>query len=168
MKIPGLVVLSAILVASGFVAEPESRFHFRANGFSIAPLEGVSENVPYQAVMMFLPVTEAFAPNVNVQIQPYDGTIKDFASLSQQQFKACGFTVLSENVSSTTVVWEYSGTFQGHRLHWYARAVQNKNKVYLVTATATESQWKTVSTKLRACVDSFKIEKGEQRPQRAK
>jgi len=96
------------------------------------------------------------------QIQPYDGTIKDFASLSQQQFKAGGFTVLSENVTKTTVLWEYSGMLQGHKLHWYATALQKKNRVYLVTATATESQWKTVSAQLKACVDSFKIEAGEQ------
>jgi len=44
--------------------------------------------MPQQALMMFLPVTDGFAANVNVQIQPYAGTIEDYTALSLQQFKS--------------------------------------------------------------------------------
>ena len=70
--------------------------------------------------------------------------------------------MISEEVSEAAVVWEYSGMLHGRRLHWYARAVQNQNRIYLVTATATASQWKSLSEKLKSCVDSFKIDNGEQ------
>jgi hypothetical protein len=168
MKIFTALTLAVIFALSCFAGEADTRLQFKTNGFSIAPLECVSDTTPYQPVMMFLPATEAFAPNVNVQIQPYDGTLKDFVALSQQQFKAGGFTVLKEKMTEATVAWEYSGMLQGRKLHWYARALQKKNKIYLVTATATESQWVTVSAKLKNCVDSFRIEDGEQRPERDK
>jgi len=140
--------------------DSEPRLQFKANGFSIAPLEGTADTASYQAVMMFLPVSDQFAPNVNVQIQPYNGTAQEYANLSKQQFKAGSFTVESEKVTQTAVLWEYSGLLQGRKLHWYARAELGKGKVYLVTATATEAQWQTVAAKLKACVDSFKLEKG--------
>jgi hypothetical protein len=156
------LVLVSIFVLPCVAAEPTPRLHFQAGGFSIAPLEGKSDTTAVQALMMFLPVSDAFAPNVNVQIQPYKGTIKEYAELSKGQFKAGNFTVLKEEFSPTSVVWEYSGALQNRKLHWYARAELGDGKVYLVTATATETQWETVSAKLKACVQSFKTEKGEQ------
>ena len=162
MKVLTAIILSAFITCSCIAAEPESRLQFKTHGFSISPLEGVSGNTPHQAFIMFLPATEAFSPNVNVQIQPYDGTLKEYAALSQQQFKTIGFTVLSEKTTKTAVVWEYKGTLQERKLHWYAKAQRARGKVYLVTATATDSQWKAVSAKLKACVDSFKIEDVEE------
>ncbi len=155
------MVLSLGLITTGFPDDSGVRLHFRANGFSIAPLEGTSETTTYQAVIMFLPETEGFAPNVNVQIQPYNGTINDYATLSRQQFRANGFTIISEDVSDKTIVWECSGTPMGLRMRWYIRAVLYENKVYLATATATASQWQTVSAKLKSCVDSLKIDIGQ-------
>ena len=62
-----LILFATLCLAAG---DSETRLQFRGNGFSIAPLEGTSDEAPYQAIMMFLPASEAFAPNVNVQIQP--------------------------------------------------------------------------------------------------
>ena len=111
--------------------------------------------------MMLLPPSDAFAPNVNVQIQPFTGTMKEYADLSEQQFNAASLVVLGETHTRTSVLWEYSGMFRGRKLHWYARAELGEGKVYLVTATATESQWSTVSAQLKACVDSFRREEGD-------
>ncbi len=156
-------LLLAVFTLPCLAAEgSESKLHFKVNGFAIAPLEGKTESIPYQALMMFLPASDGFAPNVNVQIQPFNGTIKDYANLSKKQFKSAKFTILSEEITQSTVVWEYSGMVQGRALHWYAKAELGKRKVYLVTATAKQSQWKNVSDKLKACVNSFKREKGEQ------
>lgn len=157
-----LLLLAAFALPFSAGEEPEARLHFQANGFSIAPLEGTTDAALYQAVTMFLPASEAFAPNVNVQIQPYNGSIKEYADLSRQQFKSSKLSVVSEKTSQTSVVWEYSGTLQGRSLHLYAKAELGKGKVYLVTATATESQWKTVAAKLKACVDSFARESDKQ------
>ncbi|MCB1053126.1 MAG: hypothetical protein H6510_01660 [Acidobacteria bacterium] len=142
----------------GFAGDGAGRMHFPQNGFSITPLEGPSGDTPYQSLMMFLPATQAFAPNVNLQIQPYSGSIKDYTELSDQQFKDAGVRILHENLQANDVVWEYAGTYNDRQMHWYARAYKRGNKVYLITATALESQWSTVSRQLRACVDSFRLD----------
>ncbi|MBW2117694.1 MAG: hypothetical protein JRH09_07210 [Deltaproteobacteria bacterium] len=157
-----LLLLALFTLACVAAEESEARLHFNVNGFSIAPLEGTTDAASYQAVMMFLPASKAFAPNVGVMIQPYNGTINEYADLSKQQFKGLKFTVLSEKITQASVVWEYSGMLKGRNLHWYAKAELGEGKVYLVTATATEYQWKTLAAKLKACVNSFKQEKGEQ------
>jgi len=161
MKTFTVLTLAILFALPCYTGEADARLQFKANGFSIAPLEGVSDTIPYQAILMFLPATEGFAPNVNVQIQPYKGTLQEYAALSQQQFKAVGVTILSEKTTEKAVAWEYSGVLQGRRLHWYAKAFSGKGKIFLVTATATQSQWKTASEKLKACVDSFRIEDEE-------
>ena len=40
-------------------------------------------------------------------------------------------------------------------LHFYARAMSTNGKIYVVTATAKESQWPTVSDTLKKHVESF-------------
>jgi hypothetical protein len=152
------LALAALLVVPCMAADDDSRLQFRVNGFSIAPLEGVSEGVVYQSLMMFLPVSDAFGPNVNVQLQSFGGSLDEYMSLSRQQFVTAGLNMLSERADGEGVTMEYTGAFQGRELHWYAKAVQAHGKIYLVTATATESQWKSVAAQLKACVDSFRIE----------
>lgn len=158
MKELGLMGLVVTLVLPCLAAGPQERLHFPGNGYSIAPLEGKSDDQPYQALMMFLSATDAFAPNVNVQIQPHKGSLKEFAELSRKGFAAAGLKVVSEKVTATETVWEYAGTVQGRALHWYARAVPKKDRIYIVTATATESQWTASSEKLKSCVDSFRLD----------
>ena len=80
--------------------------------------------------------------------------------MNTRQFKTMGLAILSEKSRPTSVTWEYSGTLQGRQLHFYAKAEQGEGKVYLVTATATEPQWKTLGAKLKACVESFALENG--------
>ena len=160
MNISRATIACSICAISCLAVAAESRPQFPINGFSIAPLEGTSDAGPYQGVIMMLPPSEGFAPNVNVQIQPYKGTLKEFTELSVKQFKDFGLTILKEDATATAITWEYTGPFQGHQLHWYAKAIQGRGRIYLVTATALESQWESVSGKLKDCVNSFKLEPG--------
>ena len=160
MKISRATIACSICAISCLAVAAESRLQFPVNGFSIAPLEGTSDAGPYQGVIMMLPPSEGFAPNVNVQIQPYQGTLKEFAEISDKQFKDVGLTIAKEEATATTITWEYTGTYQGHPMHWYSKAIQGKGRIYLVTATALESQWESVSGKLKDCVNSFKLEAG--------
>ncbi|MBL7134164.1 MAG: hypothetical protein ISS78_08705 [Phycisphaerae bacterium] len=159
--------LAALLVCSSGLAavagrQSAGRLRFERNGFSIQALEGQPGDAPYTALMMFLPPSKGFAPNVNVVIQPYAGTIDEYAALSKKQFVAGKFKLIREaKVGKVGVLFEYSGRLQGRQLRWYARAILRGDKVYLVTATATKDQWAGVSGKLKACVDSFEIGKGE-------
>lgn len=152
------VTAVCLCVSVALGGQPSNKLTFKSEGYSIAPLaEG------QKGTMMFLPATDGFAPNVNIQVQGYENGIDAYAALSRQQFKDAGLKVLSERkVSNTTVVFEYSGQLGGRTLHWYARAVQKGASVYLVTATATDSQWANVALKLKACVDSFELLKSEQ------
>jgi len=128
-------------------------------GFQIDALEAAPDaSAPATALEMFLPPTESFAPNINVQIQPYTGTIKEYATLSKGQFDELKWKVISEKeIGDNEWSVEYTGTMQAGDLHFYARAISQNGKVYLATATAKESQWPTVSDTLRQHIDSFKV-----------
>lgn len=155
------ILVTVMVLVSGSIglgAEEPPLLTFPMNGFSIRALEGVSEDATSRVVMMMLPRTEGFAPNVTVTIQPYDDSISDYAALTQDQFKAKGVTMIGEpQIDESAVAFEYMGSLQGRDLHWYARAEKQGGRVVLATATALESQWETVSDRLRSCVDSLTL-----------
>ena len=134
------------------------RLHFETLGFSIQPLEEAPQGRPYQALLMFLPASEGFSPSINVQIQPFAGTIAEYDQLSKRQFEAVGWTVASEKSTPESMTWDFSGEQQGRDLHFYAKAVASGGSVYLVTATALASQWDRVGAQLKDCVDSFELD----------
>ncbi len=136
-----------------------SRLFFNQSGFSITALEERNPGSAYTVLVMFLPVSDKFAPNVNVTVQPYRGSIQDYVRLTRSQFKSGKFKVLEEKIYPDEAVWEYAGRMGELALHWYARAVSRNNQVYLVTATAAEIQWPGLSARMKRCVDSFRIEK---------
>jgi hypothetical protein len=145
-------------------ADSTNRLHFPASGFSISPLDVAPGEGTYQTLMMFLPASGRFAANVNVQIQPYEGTIEDYTKLTLEQLKEAKLKLVEKKaVGNSAAVFEYSGEMQGSTLHWYARAVKSGNKVYLITATDTASNWEKEAARLKNCVDSFRLE-GEARP----
>jgi len=151
--------IAALCLISSVAFADDAKLTFPAAGFSIAPLAAPQKEA-YQVVMMFRPATNGFAPNVNVQIQPYADGVDAYAKLSKGQFAQIGLTLISENKpDASTVVWEYSGAMQGTQLHWYAKAVQKDGFIYLTTATSLETQWAAESAALKACVDSFEMAK---------
>jgi hypothetical protein len=154
------VVLSslflAVLAAHG---ESGKKLHFPETGFSIAPLEAPPGRAPLQALAMFLPRTGEVSPNVNVQIQPYTGSIDDYLALSMGQFQTAGFTVLQQKrIGKSALLIEYTGEARSLHLHWYAKAEKSGKYIYLATATASDEEWSKVSSKLEACVDSFRCD----------
>ena len=156
--------LSLPIFLSAFVSPGQStnRLNFPAAGFSIAPLEVAPGQSPQQALIMFLPVTEGFAANVNVQIQPYTGTMEEYVALTFKQFKTVHVKVLEQKTTKSVARFEYAGEMQqgGRSLHWYARAEKSGDSVFLVTATAAPSQWNKESARLKSCVDSFRCDGG--------
>jgi len=127
-------------------------------GFEIDALEAPVGQAPVSALMTFLPVSDSFGPNINVQIQPYAGTMAEYATVSKGQFDQMKWTVVSENmVGDTGWVVEYKGSMQGRDLHFYARAYAKDGKVYLATGVTTETQWPTLGATIRKHVDTFKL-----------
>ena len=153
-----MVPTAWLFIATCVAQEQEARLVFPEIGFSIAPLD-IPTDLPIQtALSMYLPTSGDFAPNVNVQVQAFEGTFSDYIALSEQQFRQAGLTAHVQETTDTSATFEYSGNFQGMALHWYARALAAKGKAYLVTATTPESDWASQAAQLKACVDSFALE----------
>jgi hypothetical protein len=153
--------LVTVLCAAPAMAKDDEVLHFGEHGFSIKPLKGKVTDVPTQVLFMAMSPQAGFAPNVNVQLQPYEGSIDQYFALSKSQFGPMGIKVLwDKKTGPDSISFEYAGAMQGHELHWYARAVRPKNRavVYLITATASAEQWASVATALKDNVDSFKLE----------
>lgn len=127
-------------------------------GFQIEALDANPGPASISPLMMFLPSSDGFSPNINVSIQPYPDSMKDYISLSKKQFAQMDWQIVSEkqNGSDEWVV-EYKGLVKENSLHFYARAVAKNGKVYLTTGTAKESQWNSVGQIIRQHVNSFKI-----------
>ena len=160
MKIRWLLLPLCLCCLLGFADTQVEKLHFKKNGYSIAPLEGLAIGTVYQPLMMFLPGTENSIQNVGVQIQPYDGTMEEYDAMSMDQFKQLNFKMIKANkIDKNTITYEYTGTMQERSLHWYTKAIKKGAQVYLATASVTEDQWAAIATKMKACVDSFELDK---------
>jgi hypothetical protein len=146
------LVSLAICSQSGAAAIELPLYGFQTDALDAAP----STSNPTTVIQTFLPATEGFAPNIIVQIQPYPGTMKDYAELSKKQFEQMKWKVIADQQPNDNE-WnvEYTGSVEGNDLHFYARAVSTNGKIYLITATAKESQWTTVGDTLRKHLESF-------------
>ncbi|HHU81493.1 MAG TPA: hypothetical protein GXZ26_00605 [Firmicutes bacterium] len=149
--------LSFILFFLACLPGLASTLDFEKNGFTIDALEGEVGSKPYQVLVMFLPPTaDGFAPNINVQIQPYTGALADYKALSKQQIENAGWELLElATPGKNVLILE----FAGDGLHWYAKAVKDGDRVYLVTATASENFWGDLAEQLKSKVGSFKLKK---------
>jgi hypothetical protein len=158
-RMKALAVAIAVLCAVSSAAE-SPRLLFQEHGFSITALPGADDQQVHQVLIMMLPASDSFAPNVNVQIQPFGGTLDQYVAISRQQFQQAQWQVLGEEVGRDAAAWECSGELEGSTYHWYIVAHSAGARVYLVTATALEQQWDGVGATLVECVDSFRLERG--------
>ncbi|MCC6673381.1 MAG: hypothetical protein IT458_20150 [Planctomycetes bacterium] len=157
MSIPRLTG-GVLLLASVFAVAraPADRLAFPAAGFAIAALDSAPSKESTQILLMSLPPSAGFAPNVNVQIQPCAEGVQAYLALSKKQFEQMGLELVAESKpSASAITMEYQGELQGRKLHCYARAVQKGGSIYLATGTALQSQWDKVGAELKACVDSL-------------
>ena len=146
-----------LLCTAGISWAMASPLQFPIHGFTIEPLEAAAKNAIIQPVSLQLPVSDGFAPNVNVMIQPFPGTIKDYADMSRGQFRAMNMTIKDAHITPTSIRWTYVGVLKGRTLKFYARALKRGDQIYLVTATALAAQWTKVGAKLVTVVDSFAL-----------
>jgi len=156
-------LLAVLLAASpGLAAAGDARLHFPVNGFSIAPLESAWDDTPVQTIAMTLRKIDGFAPNVNVQVQPYASSLADYLALTRRQLTSVGIELLAEpEIDGSRLRLEYAGSLRGRDLHWYGVAIQDGSRVVLATATALESQWAESGAKLKEVVDSLRVDKGD-------
>jgi hypothetical protein len=148
------LVALAICSPSGAATIELPLYGFQMDALDAAP----DASSPTTVIQTFLPATDGFAPNINVQIQPYTGTMQDYATTTKNQFEQMKWKVVSDQQPNDHE-WdvEYTGSFRGSDLHFYERAVSANGKVYLMTATAKESQWPTMGDTLLKHIQSFKV-----------
>jgi hypothetical protein len=128
-------------------------------GFQIDSLDAQVNSSPAKVLIMFLPESDGFQPNINVIIQPFNGTIKDYIASSKGQFAQMHYQVISEHqIGDNGWSFEYSGQTSGNDIHCYAQAVLKNGQIYLATAVAKEPQWATVGDTLRKHIDGFKTD----------
>jgi hypothetical protein len=150
--IAGVVLLATVV---GMPCTPPDKLVFQTAGFAIAALEAKEGKTPLQALQMYLPPSDGFAPNVNVQIQPWAQDLDAYLEVSKKGFEQARFEVVKTSKPSESVlVVEYQETRQGG-LRFYARAALRNGTIYLATAAASPRQWEEVGSNLRECVDSL-------------
>ena len=132
---------------------------FEQSGYSIKSLDSPPPLAGSQPLQMLLPAVNNFSANVNVQIQPYNGTLSQYKDISDSQFKQYGFKPVLSKINSNSITFEYTGLMSGKNLHWYSKAYKQGNFIYLVTATEQESNWLKTKNQLISVVDSFKLNK---------
>lgn len=110
-----------------------------------------------QVFQYFLPPADGFAANVNLQIQPYEGTLADYEALSREQFEQYGMDLVDISESEGELLFEYTGAMQGVEYHWYQRVLKDGNYFYLITATALHDRWTTEQDELIESVHSFTL-----------
>ena len=149
-----LTILLAVTCSLQVYADSNSAT-FNQAGFSIDVLDAKANSAGSQRLIMMLPASNGFSANVNVQIQPYPGSLKDYKKLSEAQFTQMGLKTISISENENKVYWEYSGNVQGKNLHFYAKIIKVDNLFYLATGTDLESNWPKTSKNIRSVVNSF-------------
>src|SRR6266404_2025907 len=95
-----VVLVALLVVARGADADTSARtkstLSFGEHGFSIDPPVGHDATQVQQVVMLMLPPADGFSPNVNVQVQPFTGTMEEYLRISNDQFKANGVKIVAE------------------------------------------------------------------------
>ena len=149
-------VIFILLILINVVSYAETAT-FKEAGFSIDTLDQEPSPAGVAPLQMSLSPVNGFSGNVNVQIQPYPGTLKEYVSLSESQFIQMGLKTLSSEFTNDTAAFEYAGILNGYDLHFYAKVFKKGNLFYLATATDLNSQWDKSKDKLISVVNSFQL-----------
>lgn len=154
MKILSTALLTGLFSLTLSLTTASPTLEFPQYGFEIDTLEAPGPvNTTTQALIMFLPASEGFAPNINVQIQTFPYSFKQYQDVSKKQFAELKWKMLSEKLEGNRWTIEYTGD----ELRFYAVIIKHNNLIYLATGCARESQWADVGEIIRKRVDSFKV-----------
>ena len=144
------------LIFTSFCIGQENIIIADGKSYAITP---PAENISNGAIAMyFLQPKNEFAGNVNIMIQSWDGTVKEYIDLTMGQLKSANLKLVKGDISEVEWKFEYKGKAQGRDLHWYARAVKSNNKILLITATGLETDWEDQRVKFVESVNSFKLQ----------
>lgn len=153
-----IVILACFVLILGniFGQQSQSVLTYKELGFSIIPLE--DKNTLGVVLYSFLPPIKGFAANLNIVIQLYEGSMKEYAKLSEEQIINMGWKLIeSKIVNESEYRLEYSGMQENLNFHWLARIIRKGNKYFVITCTSLEDQYKQYVKKFETSLDSFKL-----------
>lgn len=154
------VVTLAVISAFSSLAAAEAELPYY--GWRLKDLEPLIKKAPSQAVVIMVGEPVKFHANINIMIQPFPGTMKDYMDLSRGEFQKLfekKWKVLWEKQNGENEwICESTGTKGGEAYQFYSRAVKDEARIFLITATALQTQWGSLGEKMRRQVDSFKTD----------
>jgi hypothetical protein len=154
-----ILTLLAICASSALTAAEGDLPHY---GAKLKDLDALIEKAPGKTLFIRADETGRVSANINIQIQPFTATMKEYMDVSRAQFEKMfekGWKIVSEKQDGEKE-WscEVTGTTKGKDYHFYARAVREGSRVYLITATALQTEWGNFGEKMRRHVDAFKTQ----------
>ena len=141
-----------------------SKFVDEGYGFTIETpkFPGVDSTTAGTALIVAAPPSNGFAANMNIAIQPTKTTAKAYRDLSVGELEKFKLKLNSERQMKVSgldaVVIDYQGSIQGQKpLHFLSMAVIDKDRVLLVTYTASVEGFEALEPEFRASMESFKL-----------
>lgn len=129
-------------------------------GIHLKELDAVIAKAADKKFFIFFEEFDGFKANLNVQIQQFQGTLKDYDDISQKQmdaiFKNKWNTLSKKQIGESELFYELIGSSNGIDMHFYCRVVKDGSKLYLITATSKQGHWETIGDRLRRHVNAFK------------
>ncbi|MEN3368359.1 MAG: hypothetical protein V7609_502 [Verrucomicrobiota bacterium] len=159
MKTKAKFAVVTLLATWAFSALAAAKGDLPHYGSQLQDLDALIEKAPGKTLFIKVDETGRVSANINIQIQPFTGTMKEYMDASRAQFEQLfekGWNIVSEKQDGEKE-WscELTGTAKGKDYHFYARAVRQGSKVYLITATSLQEDWGSVGEKMRRHVDAF-------------
>lgn len=138
-------------------------------GFSFEPpkFDKLPPDATVGAFLRTAPAVDGFASNINVTVTQAkttrDESIRDFLG----NLRRSGFRLLSQKKVTVSekdaAIFEYSGRMpgQGQVLHWLTLVVPGSERIYVITCTSTDTQFKNYEKLFRDSLDSFRLPKAK-------
>jgi len=143
------LMLSSPLVGANSLTHDELGFRFAPPPF---PAEATG-----QVFMVFMPAADGFAANINLLVQPFTGTLAEYHQVTQKEFAHGVLDVVSSDLGSDEIRYEYTGTMNKLDLHWLARARKSGDRIHLLTATGLAARWNEEGPHLTAALNSYTL-----------
>lgn len=159
MHIATIVCIGLFFTTEAHAAEPKNIFVSTDHGISIeTPFSPNETEIPSQQIaFFFLPQSEGFAANVDIEKKKFSDSIIAFDQLFVRNLQQFGLTIVKHTLDGEYLIYEYKGDMYDKHLHWYVKAIKSGEYVYIATAAGLNKQWDQQKTTLIKSVDSFVV-----------
>jgi hypothetical protein len=126
--------------------------------FSIIPPK-LTQSDDGRILTFYLKSENGFAPNVNILIRKFNGTMEEYYEKTRFQAKSLNFQIIKSSFENNQSYFEYIGKLDDNQVHFYTKYVKNGEQIYVITATSLDIDWDKKKTELIKSVNSFNLNK---------